>query len=102
MDRGEIWLAKVGDKSRPVVVLTRPEVIDVRELVTVAEITTTIRGLAVEVEVDPDSSGISRTSAVNCDGLHTLPRTRLTRRVGSLDEATLAQVCTAVGYALGC
>lgn len=102
MDRGEIWLAKVGGKSRPVVVLTRPEVIDVRESVTVAEITTTIRGLAVEIEIDPGSSGISRPSAVNCDGLHTLPRARLTRRVGALDAATLEDVCWAVGYALGC
>lgn len=37
MTRAEIWLAQVGRKSRPVLVLTRPEVIDVRELVTVAE-----------------------------------------------------------------
>ena len=102
MDRGEIWLAKVGRKSRPVVVLTRPEVIDVRELVTVAEVTTTIRGLAVEIGIDPDTTGISRPSVVNCDGLHTVPRARLTHRVGSLNEGTLEDVCWAVGYALGC
>ena len=39
MRRGELWLAQVGRKRRPVLVLTRPEVIDVRELVTVAEVT---------------------------------------------------------------
>jgi mRNA interferase MazF len=102
MDRGEIRLAKVGSKSRPVVLLTRPEVIEVRELVTVAEVTTTIRGLAVEIGIDPDTTGINRPSVVNCDGLHTVPRARLTRRVGSLDETTLEEVCWAVGYALGC
>ena len=37
MRRGEVWLANVGRKRRPVLVLTRNEVIDVRELVTVAE-----------------------------------------------------------------
>lgn len=32
MTRGEIWLARVGRKTRPVLVLTRAEVIDVRAL----------------------------------------------------------------------
>jgi hypothetical protein len=44
--RGELWLAQVGRKKRPVLILTRSEVIDVRELVTVAEVTTSVRGLA--------------------------------------------------------
>ena len=35
MNRGEVWWAEVRRKRRPVLVLTRPEVIDVRELVTV-------------------------------------------------------------------
>jgi len=50
--RGEVWLAEVGRKKRPVVVLTRSEVLDVRALVTVAEVTTSIRGLASEVTLD--------------------------------------------------
>ena len=65
MTRAEIWLAQVGRKSRPVLILTRPEVIDVRELVTVAEITTHMRGLAVEVELDHRRVGLSRPSAIN-------------------------------------
>ena len=52
VNRGEVWWAEIGRKRRPVLVLTRPEVIDVRELVTVAEITTTVRGLAVEVPLE--------------------------------------------------
>lgn len=73
MTRAEIWLAQVGRKSRPVLILTRPEVIDVRTLVTVAEITTSIRGIAAEVELDHVGAGLDRPSAVNCDGLHTIP-----------------------------
>ena len=38
MTRGEVWVAQVGRKKRPVLVVTRPEVLDVRELVTVAEV----------------------------------------------------------------
>jgi mRNA-degrading endonuclease toxin of MazEF toxin-antitoxin module len=98
--RGEVWLAQVGRKSRPVLVLTRPEVIDVRRMVT--EITTTIRGLAAEVELESDQAGIDRPSVVNCDGLHTVARSSLTRNIGAVDAATMGKVCWALGYALGC
>jgi len=102
MIRGEVWLAQVGRKRRPVLVLTRSEVLDVRALVTVAEVTTTIRGLAAEVAIDHEVIGLHRESAVNCDGLHTVAQTSLTRRVGELDDETMGQVCSAVSYALGC
>ncbi len=48
MRRGEVWLAQVGGNLRPVVVVTRDAVLDVRANVTVAEISTSVRGLAVE------------------------------------------------------
>lgn len=102
MNRGEVWLAQVGRKRRPVLVLTRDEVIGVRALVTVAEITTSARGLAAEVEIDHTRLGIARTSVVNCDGLHTVAQTTLTTRVGEVDDDTLRRVCSAVSYALGC
>ena len=95
-------MAQVGRKRRPVVVLTRDEVIDVRALVTVAEITTSARGLAAEVELDLEAAGLDHASAVNCDGLHTVPQSMLTRFVGSLPEQDLERVCVAVNYALGC
>ena len=102
MIRGEVWLAQVGRKRRPVVVLTRSEVLDVRSLVTVAEITTTARGLAAEVEIDHTSVGLERTSVVNCDGLHTVAQSTLTTRVGELDAPTMGRVCAAVSYSLSC
>lgn len=102
VNRGEIWSAQVGGKRRPVLVLTRPEVIDVRELVTVAEVTTTIRGLHSEVPIDGPGAGLPRESAVNCDGLHTVRRSTLDECVGELDGGTMNAVCHAVSYALGC
>lgn len=83
-------------------VLTRSEVLDVRSLVTVAEISTSARGLAAEVEVDHRRIGLDRASVVNCDGLHTIAQTSLTSCVGELDDGTMARVCSAVSYALGC
>lgn len=102
MNRSEIWLAQVGRKNRPVLVLTRNEVIEVRSLVTVAEVTTTIRGHSAEVELDVVSAGLDRHSVVNCDGLHTVTRSSLTTYVGTVDDETMTRVCRAVSYALGC
>lgn len=102
MRRGDVWLAEVGGKRRPVLVLTRSEVLDVRALVTVAEITTRARGLAAEVELDRDELDLEHTSVVNCDGLHTVARASLTTHVGAVGETTLERVCWAVSYAIGC
>jgi len=99
--RGEIWLAEVGRKGRPVLVLTRSEVIDVRTLVTVAEITTSRRGLAAEVALD-DSVGLDQPSVINCDGLHTVAQSSLTTHISSVSDLTMHQVCSAVSYSLGC
>ena len=102
MTRGDVWWAEVGRKRRPVLVLTRPEVIDVRELITVAEITTTARGLAVEVPIETSGAGLAERSFVNCDGVHTVRRSSLVRRAGELDEAAMRHVCLSLTYALGC
>lgn len=102
MRRGEVWFAQVGRKHRPVLVLTRDEVIDVRTMVTVAEITTQTRGLGVEVALDHASVGLDQTSVINCDGLHTIAQATLTTRVGAISNHTLDQVCSATDYALGC
>ena len=102
VNRGEVWLAEVGRKRRPVLVLTRGEVLDVRTLVTVAEISTSARGLAAEVEIDHTAVGLDRPSVINCDGLHTVAQSTLTTRVGVVDGGTMHDVCVALKYALGC
>jgi mRNA interferase MazF len=102
MTRGEIWLAEVGRKRRPVLVLTRSEVIDVRALVTVAEVTTTIRSMAAEVAFDHEAAGLDQPSVVNCDGLHTITKASLTTYAGSVSDEVMERICSAVSYALGC
>jgi mRNA interferase MazF len=102
MTRGEIWFAEVGRKRRPVLVLTRAEVIDVRALVTVAEVTTSVRNIAAEVDFDHAEAGLDRPSVINCDGLHTITKASLTAQAGSVSEETMERVCVAVSYALGC
>ena len=102
MTRGELWLAEAGRKRRPVLVLTRTEVLDVRALVTVAEVTTSIRGIAAEVEIDHAQVGLDRSSVINCDGLHTVTQASLTSRIGAVGDDVMNRVCSAILYALGC
>ncbi len=102
MRRGELWLAEVGGKKRPVLVLTRSGVLSVRSFVTIAEVTTSIRGLSVEVELDHRAIGLDRPSAINCDGLHTIDRALLVGPVGEVGSEVMRRVCLAVSYALGC
>ena len=50
LTRAEQWMYHVGRKPRPVLVLKGSVVMDIRELVTVAGATTSIRGLATKVD----------------------------------------------------
>ncbi len=79
-----IWLAQL-DKTRPVLVLTRVEVRAVRQMVTVAPITSTVRGLRSEVIVG-QRLGLDHDSVVNLDSIATVPRDALVRPLGALLE----------------
>lgn len=99
MNRGEVWWAQV-DKRRPVVLVSRPEAYEVRAMVIVAPVSTTIRGFSVEVRVGR-REGLPRAAVVNCDWLVTLPKADLIERAGTLSKAKLAQLDSALKFALG-
>ena len=103
VNRGEIWLHSFGlpDKRRPVLVLTRQEVIGLIDTVMVAPVTSTIRGAPSEVLVGLDE-GLKHDSAVNLDHVHTVAQSALRHFVGTLSESNLRQVCRALGVATGC
>jgi mRNA interferase MazF len=71
------------DKTRPVLILTRAQVRPFLNSVTVAPITSTIRGLSTEVPVG-SANGLDHESAVSCDNITTIPRTALGRLLGYL------------------
>jgi mRNA interferase MazF len=101
--RGEIWgyLFRPPDKWRPVLVLSRQEVIGLLHTVMVAPITSTIRGAPSEVPVGPEE-GLKNPSAVNLDHVQTVEQARLRRYIGSLSPAKLKEVCSALAVAAGC
>lgn len=71
------------DKVRPVLILTRELVRPHLATVTVAPITTTIRGLSTEVPVDA-ANGLAGSSAVSCDNITTIPANTLGKQIGVL------------------
>lgn len=71
------------DKSRPVLILTRELVRPHLNTVTVAPITTNVRGLSTEVEVGA-ANGLEQASVVACDHVTTIPATSLGPQIGIL------------------
>ncbi len=71
------------DKTRPVLILTRDVIRPHLTRVTVAPITTTIRGLSTEVPVG-GVNGLEQDSVVSCDNIVTIPVSALGRQIGFL------------------
>lgn len=85
------------DKQRPALLLTREEVRPFRNRITVAPVTSTIRGLAGEVPVGP-RNGLDHSSVVNCDDITTVDAADVGRLVGYLfpeQESVLAEAIAA-------
>jgi len=103
VNRGEIWSYrfKSPDKRRPVLVLTRQEVIPLLHTVMVAPISSTIYGAPSEVVIGVDH-GLKRPSAINLDHVQTVERARLAHYGGSVSPATMKAVCRALAVASGC
>jgi len=101
--RGEIWQYRFSapDKRRPVVVLTRQDVLPMLRTAIVAPITSTIRGLPSEVVVGTDE-GLKHDSAINLDHVQTVEQRSLHRFVGTLSEEKMRRVCRALALATGC
>ena len=83
------------DKSRPVLILTRELVRPHLNTVTVAPITTTIRGLSTEVSVDM-ANGLQERSVVACDHITTIPVAVLGDQIGRLLDAQESDLTEAI------
>lgn len=89
------------DKRRPVLVLTRDSAIDHLTGITIAPLTTTIRGIPTEVVLTPDLDGVPETCAVNLDNLQTVRKAQLGTTVTHLTPARVRAVEYALLFALG-
>jgi len=103
IDRGDIRLYQFAlpDKKRPVLVLTRESAIRYLSTVTVAPVTSAIRGVPSEVALD-QTDGMKGPCAVNLHNAVTVSQGRLGKRVARLSDERLSEVCAALRFSLGC
>jgi mRNA interferase MazF len=93
-------MAEIG--RRPVVVLSRDAVIPRHRRALVAPCTTTVRGLASEVLLEPGDDPVPRRSAVNLDSLESVAVAVLVQRLGRLADERMREICRALAVAVAC
>jgi mRNA interferase MazF len=103
VERGEVRLFRfpAPDKARPVLILTRTASIRYLTRVTVAPITSTLRGVPSEVRLGIED-GMKQDCAVNLHNLVTVPKDAIGPVVARLGDERMRQVCGAIGFSLGC
>ena len=101
--RGELWWCEPPEIGRrPVVVLSRDAAIPRLRRVLIAPCTTTIRGLASEVVLEPGDDPVPRQSAVNLDSVESVSVGLLVERLGRLSDARMREICAALAVATDC
>lgn len=98
--QGEVWWANLPEPLgwRPVLILTRSELLTKLQWVTVAPLTRTIRGLGSEVRLGPDD-GLPQSCVVSLDNVATVEQDRLSQHIATLSPEKLNQVWEAQHYA---
>jgi mRNA interferase MazF len=101
--RGDVRLYQFAppDKKRPVVVLTRDSAVAYLSTVTVAPITSAIRGVPSEVVLN-EEDGMRAPCAVNLHNAVTVSQQRLGKRVAQLRAQRMSEICAALRFSLGC
>ena len=101
--RGEVWWCELPDVGRrPVVVLSRSAAIPRLRRTLIAPCTTTIRGIATEVLLEPKEDPIPRVSVANLDSVESVSVGTLVERVGRLSDERMLQICRALEIAVAC
>ena len=84
---------------RPVVLLSRDEAYTVRSAISVAEVTTRIRGIPVEVVLGPED-GLPKRCVANLDTIVTIRKELLVDRITILRNEKVDQIDAAIKFAL--
>jgi mRNA interferase MazF len=93
-------MAEIG--RRPVVILSRDAVIPRLRRALVAPCTTTIRGLASEVLLEPGEDPVPRRTAVNLDSVESVSVAVLVDRLSRLADTRMREICAALEVAVDC
>jgi mRNA interferase MazF len=100
--QAEIWLMETPNlKRRPVLVVSRDEVIPVLNNVVVAPVTSTVRQIGTCIPIGPNE-GVDHKSVATFEHLAAVPKSVLTRRLGQLGVGARDQICAALRALADC
>ena len=106
MKRGELYRVSLGSrtdtkKQRLYVIVSRQELIDsVYSTLICAPIYTNYEGLSTQVSISI-TEGLKHSSAIRCDELISILKSRLTDYIGCLSEVKLIELNQALSIAAG-
>ena len=98
---GEVWLADLGlaAKTRPVIIVSRFDPNPPRALIVYVPLTTQNRHSPYEIEI-PNLYFLDKKSVANIQGLGSLPRVRLERKIGNLPNSVMKEIKEAISFGL--
>lgn len=99
MRQGDIFTYKFKEpnKSRPVLILTRTDLISQLNVVTIAEITTTLRDNDSEVWLD-ESDGMREGCAINLTNIQTVAKNKIDSYITHLSAERMREVLEAIEF----
>ena len=100
MQRGEIWWAFMGTKTRPIVLVSRDAEIQVRRFILAAPVTSRIRRIDSEVSLGQED-GLSKNCVANTSDIGLVAKTRLIRRIAALSPSKRDALDAALRFSLG-
>jgi mRNA interferase MazF len=102
MKRGDIryYVFTPPDKKRLVIVLSRDSIIPYLGEVTIAPITSTIRGIPSEVLLS-EADGMPKNCVINFDHMQTVPKDKIGKLITTLPLTKMASAKSALLFALG-
>ncbi len=102
IQQGDIWWMETpNQKRRPVLIVSRNEVIPVLSTLVVAPLTSTIRLIPTCLVVGP-ADGVDQDSVASFDSLTVVPKSVLTRRLGTLAPGRRHELCAALHAMADC
>jgi mRNA interferase MazF len=102
IQQGEIWWAEQpNEKARPYLVITRQRAITAMQSVSVAPVTSRVRGLESELALGPED-GVPRECVAIFDNVRSISKSLFTRRAGKLAPGRWHEVCSAMRAAIDC
>jgi mRNA interferase MazF len=110
LNRGEVWLAKLDPTqgseqagTRPIVIFQENTLSKFTTTVITIPVTSNLRRAALPscIQISSGEAGLTQESVALCHQLRVLDKTRLIKKLGQLEPATVSALETTVLFTLG-